>query len=118
MELKRGSINMPNIVNVTDNNFDQEVLQASVLVLVDLWAEWCGPCRMMGPIIDDISDEYVGKVKFTKLNVDENQETASKYNIRGIPTFLLFKNGELVATHVGALPKGQLESLLNTHLGK
>lgn len=109
---------MPNIVNVTDANFDQEVLQANTLVLVDFWADWCGPCRMMGPIIDDASDEYIDRVKFAKLNVDENQETATKYNVRGIPTFLLFKNGEIIATHVGALPKGQLESLLSTTLEK
>jgi thioredoxin 1 len=107
---------MPNIINVTDQTFDQEVLQSTIPVVVDLWAEWCGPCRMMGPIIDDVSDDYVNKIKFTKLDVDKNQDTANKYNVRGIPTLLLFKNGELVATHVGALPKTQLVSLLDDFL--
>jgi thioredoxin 1 len=109
---------MPNIFNVTDQNFDQEVLQVNLPVLVDMWADWCGPCRMMGPIIDEVSDQYIDKIKFAKLNVDENQETANKYNIRGIPAFLLFKNGELVATHVGALPETKLKSLLNELLEK
>jgi len=109
---------MPNVLNVTDQNFDQEVLQANLPVLVDMWADWCGPCRMMGPIIDEVSDQYINKIKFTKLNVDENQEIANKYSIRSIPTFLIFKNGELIANHIGALPETKLKSLLNELLEK
>ncbi|WJV53710.1 thioredoxin TrxA [Prodigiosinella aquatilis] len=104
------------IVHLTDGSFDTEVLQAEGVTLVDFWAEWCGPCKMIAPILDEIAEEYVGKLTVTKLNIDENPATAPKYGIRGIPTLLLFKNGEVAATKVGALSKGQLKEFLNANL--
>ncbi len=97
---------------VTDNAFQKEVLDSDIPVLVDFWATWCGPCQVMGPVLDAIADEYAGRVKVLKLNVDENQETPPKYGIRGIPTLILFNKGQIVDKIVGAQPKGNVDSLL------
>ncbi|MCX6599882.1 MAG: thioredoxin [Acidobacteria bacterium] len=105
-----------NTVNFTDGAFDADVLNAETPVLVDFWAEWCGPCRMLGPTVDAVADDYAGKVKVGKLNVDENQQTASRYGIRGIPALLLFKGGKPVGQIVGAVPKGEITKLLDQHL--
>lgn len=94
---------------VTDANFDADVLGASEPVVVDFWAEWCGPCKMIGPALEELSDEMNGKVKFVKLNVDDNQQTAIKYNVRSIPTLILFKGGEPADIKVGVSPKGDLQ---------
>jgi len=104
------------IVHVTDGSFEAEVLKADQPVLVDYWAEWCGPCRMIGPILDEVAGEYAGRVKICKLNVDENQNTPPKYGIRGIPTLMLFRNGNVEATKVGALSKSQLVAFLDSSL--
>lgn len=105
-----------NTLNFTDGAFDTDVLHAETPVLVDFWAEWCGPCRMIGPTVDAIADDYLGKVKVGKLNVDENMNTASRYNVRGIPTLLLFKGGKVVAQQVGAVGKGDLQKMIEPHL--
>ncbi|HAG95364.1 MAG: thiol reductase thioredoxin [Pseudomonadales bacterium] len=107
---------MSDIVNVTDGTFDAEVLQSDSPVLVDYWAEWCGPCKMIAPILDEISGEYDGKLKIAKLNIDENPDTPPKYGIRGIPTLMLFKNGNVEATKVGALSKSQLTAFLDSNI--
>ena len=107
---------MSNIVNVTDSTFESEVLQSDTPVLVDYWAEWCGPCKMIAPILDEISSEYAGKVKIAKLNIDDNSDTPPKYGIRGIPTLMLFKNGNVEATKVGALSKSQLTAFLDSNI--
>ena len=104
------------IHHVTDDSFDPEVLQSATPVLVDYWAEWCGPCKMIAPILDEVAREYSGRLKVAKLNIDQNPGTAPKYGIRGIPTLLLFKNGEVAATKVGALSKGQLKEFLDANL--
>jgi len=96
------------IVHVTDDNFENEVLESVEPVLVDYWAEWCGPCKMIAPVLDEICDEYDGRVKVAKLNIDDNPNTPPRYGIRGIPTLMLFKNGEIAATKVGAMPKSKL----------
>ncbi|MDD4978377.1 MAG: thioredoxin TrxA [Gallionella sp.] len=101
---------------VSDATFDATVLQAPLPVLVDYWAEWCGPCRMIAPILDEISKEYAGRLSVAKLNVDENQQTPAKYGIRGIPTLMLFKNGNIEATKVGALSKSQLTAFIDSHI--
>ena len=104
------------IVYVTDDTFEEEVLKASEPVLVDYWADWCGPCKMISPLLSEIADEYAGKIKVTKLNIDENPQTPPKYGIRGIPTLMLFKNGSVDATKVGALSKSQLTAFLDSNL--
>jgi thioredoxin 1 len=104
------------IVYVTDDSFDSEVLAADKPVLVDFWAEWCGPCKMIAPILDEIADEYGDKVKIAKLNIDENSGTPPKYGIRGIPTLMLFKNGNVEATKVGAVSKSQLTAFIDSNL--
>ena len=105
-----------NTLTFDDAGFDQEVLRADVPVLVDFWAEWCGPCRQMAPTIDVVASEYAGKVKVGKLDVDSNGNTAMRYNIRGIPTLLLFKNGQVVEQIVGAVGKSQLQRMLDAHV--
>ncbi|AGE15976.1 thioredoxin [Serratia sp. OLHL2] len=104
------------IIHLTDSSFEADVLKAEGPILVDFWAEWCGPCKMIAPILDEIAEEFEGKLTITKLNIDQNPATAPKYGIRGIPTLLLFKNGEVAATKVGALSKGQLKDFLNANL--
>jgi thioredoxin 1 len=104
------------IHHVTDDSFDPEVLQSATPVLVDYWAEWCGPCKMIAPILDEVAREYAGKLKVAKLNIDENQATPPKYGIRGIPTLMIFKNGSVEATKVGALSKSQLTAFIDSHI--
>ena len=107
-----------NVRVVGDGNWDVEVLQSSELVLVDFWAEWCPPCRKLGPVIDALADEYAGRVKVVKLNVDESPDVASRYAIFSIPTLLLFRGGEVIAQHVGFRPKEELKAVLDTHQGE
>ncbi|MCG8383008.1 MAG: thioredoxin TrxA [Gammaproteobacteria bacterium] len=102
-----------NIINITDSSFEQDVLHSETPVLVDYWAEWCGPCKMIGPILEQVADEYAGKITIAKLNIDENPNTPPKYGIRGIPTLMVFKNGEVEATKVGALSKSQLTDFID-----
>ena len=104
------------IHHVTDGNFESEVLQSQTPVLVDYWAEWCGPCKMIAPILDDVAKDYAGKLKVAKLNIDDNQETPAKYGIRGIPTLMLFKGGNVEATKVGALSKSQLTAFIDSNI--
>ena len=103
-----------NTVDVTDASFSTDVLESDKTVLVDFWAEWCGPCRMIGPSLEDISKEMDGKLKVVKVNIDENPTTPSRYGVRSIPTLLLFKNGQVAATKIGAEPKQKLVSWINT----
>ncbi|MBI2792755.1 MAG: thioredoxin TrxA [Gammaproteobacteria bacterium] len=104
------------IVAVTDDNFENEVVNAKLPVLLDFWAEWCGPCKMIAPVLDEIANAYEGKLKVAKINIDENSATPQKFGVRGIPTLMLFKNGELESTKVGALSKSQLTAFLDSHL--
>jgi thioredoxin 1 len=101
---------------VTDSTFTADVLQAPLPVLVDYWAEWCGPCRSIAPILEEIAKEYAGRMTVAKMNVDENQQTPQKYGVRGIPTLMLFKNGDIEATKVGALSKSQLTAFIDSHI--
>ena len=104
------------IVHVTDGSFEDDVLKAEDPVLVDYWAEWCGPCKAIAPILGEIAEEYAGRLKIAKLNIDENPSTPPKYGIRGIPTLMLFKEGNVEATKVGALSKSQLSAFLDSNI--
>lgn len=104
------------VENTSDQNFENDVLNAETPVLVDFWAEWCGPCKMVTPILDQLESEFDGKVKIVKVNIDENPETPTKYGVRGIPTLMLFKGGEHVSTKVGASPKQALADWVNEAL--
>ncbi|MCP5143588.1 MAG: thioredoxin TrxA [Gammaproteobacteria bacterium] len=107
---------MTTIVHVSDDSFESDVLKSDQPVLVDYWATWCGPCKMIAPILDEVSASYEGKVKVAKLDVDQNQSTSMKYGIRGVPTLMLFKEGNVVATHVGALSKSQLTAFIDSNI--
>jgi len=107
---------MSKVIYASDSSFESDTLKSDVPVLVDFWAEWCGPCRMLSPVLEEISTEYEGKLKVVKVNVDENNVTAAMYGVRGIPTLLLFKNGEVVGTKVGNLPKGQLTAFIDSNI--
>jgi len=102
------------IVHVSDATFEEQVLNSGGPVLVDYWAEWCGPCKMIAPILDEIADEYADKLTIAKINVDENQTTPQKYAVRGIPTLMIFKNGEVAGTKVGAMSKSQLAAFIDS----
>lgn len=102
-----------NVSHISDDNFEQEVLQSEQPVLVEYWAEWCGPCKMIAPILNEIAGEYEGKLKITKLDIDDNPNTPPKYGVRGIPTLMIFKNGNAEATKVGALSKSQLTAFID-----
>ncbi len=104
------------IVHVTDDSFENEVLQSDEPVLVDYWAEWCGPCKMIGPVLEEVAGKYSGKVKIAKLNIDDNPNTPPRYGIRGIPTLMLFKNGEVEATKVGAVSLSQLTAFIDSNI--
>ena len=107
---------MSDIQNVTDDTFEQDVLQSDVPVLVDYWAEWCGPCKVIAPVLEEIAGEYDGKMKICKLDIDANDATPPKYGIRGIPTLMLFKNGNVEATKVGVMSKSQLTAFLDSNI--
>ena len=102
------------IIHVADSTFEEQVLKSDSPVMVDYWAEWCGPCKMIAPILDEIAEEYNGKLTVAKLNIDENQETPQKYAVRGIPTLMIFKDGEIAATKVGAVSKSQLSAFIDS----
>jgi thioredoxin 1 len=105
-----------NVVTVTDDNFESEIVGAPTLAMVDFWATWCGPCRMIAPIVEQLADTYAGTVRVGKLDVDANQQVAARYGVRSIPTILFFKDGALVETVVGAVPRQALESKIKEHL--
>ncbi|MFI4938625.1 MAG: thioredoxin TrxA [Candidatus Berkiellales bacterium] len=105
-----------NVLATTDDSFEKDVMGAELPVLVDFWAEWCGPCKMIAPVLDEIAQLYQGRLKVAKLNIDENSATPQKFGVRGIPTLMLFKNGELESTKVGAISKSQLTAFLDSHL--
>jgi thioredoxin 1 len=109
-------VSSPHIVHTTDATFSQDVLKSEKPVLLDFWAEWCGPCKMIAPILDEIATEYSDKIKVAKLNIDENPQTPPKFGIRGIPTLILFKNGTVEAQKVGAVSKSQLLAFLDSNL--
>jgi thioredoxin 1 len=102
------------IVHITDASFEQDVIKSDTPVMVDFWAEWCGPCKMIAPVLDELADDYAGRLKICKLNVDSNTQTAPKFGIRGIPTLIIFKNGAVAGTKVGALSKSQLAAFIDS----
>ena len=104
------------LTHTTDATFDHDVLQSDIPVLLDFWAEWCGPCKMIGPLLGELSEEYADKIKIVKLNVDENNNTAIQYAVRSIPTLILFKDGQVQAQHIGAAAKGQLKQFIDSNL--
>ena len=104
------------IVHISDESFEEEVLQSERPVLIDYWAEWCGPCKIIGPVLDEIATEYFDRLKVVKLNIDDNPQTPPKYGIRGIPTLMVFKNGQVEATKVGSVSKAQLTAFLDDNL--
>jgi len=104
------------ITHVSDDQFDNEVLKSSGPVLVDFWAEWCGPCKMIAPLLDELAESYAGKLKIAKVNIDHNQKTPRNYNVRGIPTLMIFKDGKVQATQIGAVGKKQLTQLIDAAL--
>lgn len=106
---------MSNVIYVNDADFASKVLQSDTPVLLDFWAEWCGPCRAIAPVLEELADEFAGKITIAKMNVDENQQTPAQFGVRSIPTLVLFKNGEAADTLVGALPKAQFVDFLNQH---
>jgi len=103
---------MGDLLQVTDDNFENEILKSDIPAMVDFWAEWCGPCKMVGPVVEELAKEYAGKVKIGKMNVDQNRQTPAKYGIRAIPTLILFKDGNVAQTIVGAQPKSAIEEEL------
>jgi len=107
---------MSDVLYVTDSNFDQEIINSNLPAMVDFWADWCGPCKIVGPIIEELAKEYKGRVKIAKLNVDQNRQITSRYGIRNIPTMILFKDGKVVDTIIGAYPKSFLEERLKSLL--
>jgi thioredoxin len=104
------------ILHVTDSSFEDEVLKSNQAVILDFWAEWCGPCKMIAPILDELAEQYKDKLTVAKINIDENQNTPQTYGVRGIPTLILFKDGDVVATKVGAASKSQLEAFIDTNI--
>ncbi len=104
------------IIELSDDNFEEEVLKSDLPVLVDYWAEWCGPCKMIAPVLEEVAEDYAGRLKVAKLNIDDNPDTPPNYGIRGIPTLMLFKNGEVEATRVGAVSKSQLTAFIDSNL--
>ena len=107
---------MSEVLHINDAEFDAQVIKSDIPVLVDFWAPWCGPCKMIAPVLDELARDYAGNVKIVNVHVDENQATPAQFGVRSIPTLLLFKDGQLVATQVGALPKGQLAAFINQHI--
>ena len=103
---------MGNILEVTDDSFDSEIINSDIPAMVDFWAEWCGPCKMVGPVVEELAGEYTGKIKMAKMDVDKNRQTPAKFGIRNIPTLILFKGGEVVNTIIGAQPKSSIEEQL------
>ncbi|AAC21757.1 thiol reductase thioredoxin [Haemophilus influenzae] len=107
---------MSEVLHINDADFESVVVNSDIPILLDFWAPWCGPCKMIAPVLDELAPEFAGKVKIVKMNVDDNQATPAQFGVRSIPTLLLIKNGQVVATQVGALPKTQLANFINQHI--